>query len=184
MSSNMSASATTKIPVSEMTTFHGASESSSGASSAKPQAAEAGERFELIIQPTKGWIGVDWGELWRFRELLGFLIWRDVKVRYKQAALGIGWAVLEPVLNMVVFTAIMGYGLGMSQRLPSDVPFAIFVFSGLIVWKLFATALNMGGMSLVNSQNLLTKIYFPRLFVPTATVGSAMRARRATPAPP
>jgi lipopolysaccharide transport system permease protein len=174
MSSNMSASATTKIPVSEMTTFHASSESPSGAS-AKPHAGEpAGDRFELIIQPSQGWIGVDWGELWRFRELLYFLIWRDVKVRYKQAALGIGWAVLEPVLNMVVFTAIMGYGLGMSQRLPSDVPFAIFVFSGLIVWKLFATALNMGGMSLVNSQNLLTKIYFPRLFVPTATVGSAM----------
>jgi lipopolysaccharide transport system permease protein len=168
----MSASATTKIPVSEMTTFHASSEPAKSASSAGAE--PIGERYQLIIQPTKGWIGVDWGELWRFRELLYFLIWRDVKVRYKQAALGIGWAVLEPVLNMIVFTAIMGVGLKMSDKLPKDVPFAIFVFCGLIVWKLFATALSQGGMSLVNSQNLLTKIYFPRLFVPTATVGSAL----------
>jgi lipopolysaccharide transport system permease protein len=158
MSSNMSASATTKIPVSEMTTFHASSEPSPGAGT-KPQTMEpTGDHFELIIQPTTGWIGVDWAELWRFRELLYFLIWRDVKVRYKQAALGIGWAILEPVLNMIVFTAIMGVGLNMSRFLPSEVPYAIFVFSGLIVWKLFATALNMGGMSLVNSHNLLSNL--------------------------
>jgi lipopolysaccharide transport system permease protein len=163
MSNDMSASATTEIPVSEMTTFH-------APAMPAPQAAVR----ELVIQPSKGWIGIDWSELLRFRELLYFLIWRDVKVRYKQAVLGFAWAVLEPVMNMIVFTAIFGVAAGMRGELPPTVPFPIFVFSGLIAWKLFATALSQGGMSLVNSQNLLTKIYFPRLFVPTSTVGSAL----------
>jgi lipopolysaccharide transport system permease protein len=82
--------------------------------------------------------------------------------------------VLEPVLNMLVFTAIFGVAAGLRTQLPEGLPYAVFVFAGLIAWKLFATALGQGGMSLVNSQNLLTKIYFPRLFVPTATVGGAL----------
>jgi lipopolysaccharide transport system permease protein len=165
MPNDMSASATTKIPVSEMTTFH-----------APPAAAPAPQPAvrELVIQPSKGWIGIDWSELWRFRELLYFLVWRDVKVRYKQAVLGFAWAVLEPVLNMLVFTAIFGVAAGLKDQLPPALPYAVFVFTGLIAWKLFATALGQGGMSLVNSQNLLTKIYFPRLFVPTSTIGSAL----------
>lgn len=158
----MSVSATTKIPVSEITTFHA------------PAPDAPAETREMVIKASKGWIGVDWAELWRFRELLYFLAWRDVKVRYKQAVLGIGWAVLEPVLNMLVFTAIFGVAAGLATQLPADLPYAVFVFTGLIAWKLFATSLSQGGMSLVNHQNLLTKIYFPRLFVPTATVGSAL----------
>lgn len=169
MSNDMSASATTKIPVSEITTFH----APAAPASASPPSSDAPVR-EMIIQPSKGWIGIDWAELWRFRELLYFLVWRDVKVRYKQAVLGFAWAVLEPVLNMILFTAIFGVAAGLSTTLPKDLPYSVFVFTGLIAWKLFATALSQGGMSLVNSQNLLTKIYFPRLFVPTSTVGGAL----------
>ncbi len=84
------------------------------------------------------------------------------------------WAVLDPVLNMIMFTCIFGVAAGLAKDLPSDLPYSVFVFAGLIAWKLFATALSQGGMSLVNSQNLLTKIYFPRLFVPTSTVGGAL----------
>jgi lipopolysaccharide transport system permease protein len=174
MSNDMSASATTKIPVSEITTFSGTEAEAPKVPAGQTPAAPEAFAHELIIQPSKGWIGVDWAELWRFRELLYFLVWRDVKVRYKQAVLGIGWAVLEPVMNMIVFTAIFGVAAGLRGSLPPDVPYAVFVFSGLIAWKLFATALSQGGMSLVAQQNLLTKIYFPRLFVPTATVGSAL----------
>ena len=169
MSNDMSVSASTKIPVSEITTFHTTSEPSKTASP------DSGAGFhELVIQPSKGWIGVDWWELWRFRELLYFLVWRDVKVRYKQAILGIGWAVLDPILNMILFTAIFGVALGMHSKLPPGLPFAVFIFAGLIPWKLFSTGLTQGGMSLVNQQHMLSKIYFPRLFIPTSAVGSAL----------
>jgi lipopolysaccharide transport system permease protein len=167
---DMSASATSNIPVSDMSSFQSAPVAEKTITAPQPE----GSGPELVIRPSKGWIGIDWGELFRFRELLYFLVWRDVKVRYKQAVLGVGWAVLEPVLNMLVFTTIFGRAAGLAAQLPSDLPYAIFVFTGLIAWKLFATALSQGGMSLVNQQNLLTKIYFPRLFVPTATVGSAL----------
>jgi len=135
--------------------------------------AQAGDADELVIQPRRGWIAVDWRELWRSRELLYFLVWRDIKVRYKQAVLGIAWAVLQPAVQMLVFTLIFGVAAGFRKSLP-NVPYAVFVLSGLLPWQLFATALSMGGMSLVNQQHLLTKIYFPRLFIPTAVVGGAL----------
>src|SRR3954468_19525487 len=128
---------------------------------------------ELVIQPRRGWIAVDWRELWRSRELLYFLVWRDIKVRYKQAVLGLAWAVLQPAVQMLVFTLIFGVAAGFRKSLP-NVPYSVFVLSGLLPWQLFATALSMGGMSLVNQQHLLTKIYFPRLFIPTAVVGGAL----------
>ena len=128
---------------------------------------------ELVIEPRRGWIAVDGRELWRSRELLYFLIWRDIKVRYKQAVLGIAWAVLQPAIQMLVFTLIFGVAAGFRKSLP-NVPYSVFVLSGLLPWQLFATALSMGGMSLVNQQHLLTKIYFPRLFIPTAVVGGAL----------
>jgi lipopolysaccharide transport system permease protein len=164
----MSVSATTKIPVSEITTFHAASEAP------KPSSAPEPEAHELIIQPSKGWIGVDWWELWRFRELLYFMVWRDVKVRYKQAVLGIAWAILDPVMNMILSTAIFGVALNMGARLPKSLPFPIFIFTGLLAWKLFSTGLTQGGMSLVNQQHMLGKIYFPRLFIPTSSIGSGL----------
>jgi lipopolysaccharide transport system permease protein len=129
---------------------------------------------ELVIQPSRGWIGINWGELYRYRELLAFLIWRDIKVRYKQAVLGVAWAVLQPVVSMIVFTLVFGIAANLKEGLPKSVPYAVLVFSGLLPWQLFALAVGTGGMSLVSQQNLLTKIYFPRLFVPTAVVGGAV----------
>ncbi len=174
MSNDMSASASTKIPVSEIPTFAAPEAAKPATAAAASSAHDDAAAHELVIQPSKGWIGIDWAELIRYRELLAFLVWRDVKVRYKQAALGIAWAVLEPVMTMILFTAIFGVAAGLRRHLPADIPYAVFVFAGLVPWKLFSTAMSQGGMSLVNQQNLLTKIYFPRLFVPTATVGSAL----------
>lgn len=167
MSNELSVSATTKISVSEITTFH-------AASGAPKASATEPDSHELIIQPSRGWIGVDWRELWRFRELLFFMVWRDVKVRYKQAVLGIAWAILDPVMNMILSTAIFGVALNMGSKLPKTLPFPIFIFTGLLAWKLFSTGLTQGGMSLVNQQHMLGKIYFPRLFIPTSAIGSAL----------
>jgi len=111
---------------------------------------------------------VDVRELWEFRELLGFLVWRDVKVRYKQTVLGALWAVLQPAMFMIVFTLIFGR----LAHLPSEhVPYPVFVYAGLLPWTFFASAVTTSSMSLVNSANLITKIYFPRLIVPLAAVG-------------
>jgi lipopolysaccharide transport system permease protein len=126
---------------------------------------------ELVIRPRRGWIPVDFQELWHYRELLYFLVWRDVKVRYKQTVLGVAWAVVQPVLAMLIFTFIFGR----FAKIPSEhLPYAVFVYAGLLPWQFVANALAQGGQSLVNQQNLLTKVYFPRLFVPTAPVGSGL----------
>ena len=127
--------------------------------------AETGIRY---IRPPKGWTPIDFGELFRYRELLYFLIWRDFKVRYKQTVLGIGWALLQPVFSMIVFTVIFGRLAGLSS---DGYPYSIYVYAGLLPWTFFASGVNLGGLSLVNQQHLLTKVYFPRLFVPTAAVG-------------
>jgi lipopolysaccharide transport system permease protein len=132
---------------------------------------------ELVIKPRRGWIGVDWRELWTHRELLYFLIWRDVKVRYKQAILGIAWAVLAPVMSVLVFSFIFGArGLGFSKDLPKDpmLPTSLFIFAGLIPWLFISQAIGTGGLALVNQQNLLSKIYMPRLFIPASTIGSGL----------
>ena len=132
---------------------------------------------ELIIQPKRGWIAIDWAEMYRYRELLGFLVWRDVKVRYKQSILGVAWAVLVPlltmVINVVIFHMILGLGKDIQSTTGQLIPYAIFVYTaGLLPWQLFSNSLSGGGMSLVNQQHLLTKIYFPRLFLPTSAVGA------------
>ena len=124
-----------------------------------------------VIQPTKGWQAVDFRELWRHRELLYFLIWRDVKVRYKQTVMGAAWAILQPVATMVVFTVIFGRLAKISFDGP---PYAVAVYAGLLPWMFFANAVTQAGVSLVNQAHLLTKIYFPRLFVPTACVGAGL----------
>ena len=126
----------------------------------------------LVIQRKTGWVGVDFPELWRFRELMYFLVWRDVKVRYKQTVLGVAWAVLVPVFSMVIFTVIFGNFAGLKNELPAHLAAAypVYVYAGLLPWLLFSNAISMGGLSLINQQQLLTKVYFPRLFVPTATV--------------
>lgn len=140
--------------------------------------APAAEDFaiETILAPSKGWIGINWSELFHSRELLYFLVWRDIKVRYKQAVLGAGWVVLQPLFNMILFTLVFGSAAGFNKQLGREwgPKYAVFVFAALLPWQLFATALNSGGMSLLSQTNLITKIYFPRLYVPTSVVGGAL----------
>jgi lipopolysaccharide transport system permease protein len=124
-----------------------------------------------VLEPPRGWQLVNVRELWRFRELIYILAWRDVKVRYKQTLLGAAWAVLQPALMMVVFTLFFSRVAGMSS---DDVPYPLFAFAGLLPWTFFATAITSGGNSVVGSERLITKIYFPRLAVPFAAVGAAM----------
>jgi lipopolysaccharide transport system permease protein len=120
-----------------------------------------------VIRPSRGWVPIDLGELWEYRELLYFLVWRDVKVRYKQTFLGAAWAILQPVATMVVFSLFFGRLAGV----PSDgVPYPVFSLAGLVPWTFFATGLVQSANSLVGSQNLLTKVYFPRLAIPIAAV--------------
>ena len=124
-----------------------------------------------VIRPRPGWIAIDWRELWESRELLYFLVLRDVSVRYKQTVLGVAWAVLQPVFSMVIFTIIFGR----LAKLPSDgQPYALFVYAGLLPWMFFSTAVTGASQSLVNQQALLTKIYLPRLFVPASAVGGGL----------
>lgn len=120
-----------------------------------------------VILPRQGWQPVDYRELWRYRELLYFLVWRDIKVRYKQTVLGAAWAILQPVLSMIIFSIVFGRFAG----IPSDgVPYPIFVFAALLPWTFFQNAVSISGTSLVLQANLLTKIYFPRVFVPVSGI--------------
>jgi len=117
----------------------------------------------IIIQPRQRLLHLDLGAVWDYRELLFFLIWRDVKVRYKQTVIGAAWAVLQPVLTMVVFTIVFGT----FAQIPSDgLPYAIFAYTALLPWQYFAQAIGRSSDSLVGSANLITKVYFPRLIVP------------------
>lgn len=119
------------------------------------------------IEPSRGFVSLKLGELWAHRELLYFLVWRDVKVRYKQTALGIAWAVIQPVMTMVVFSVFFGK----LAKMPSDgLPYPIFAFAALVPWTLFANGLTLGTNSLVGNSHLIKKVYFPRLVIPTATV--------------
>jgi lipopolysaccharide transport system permease protein len=123
------------------------------------------------IQRSRGWVSLGLAELWAFRELLYFLVWRDIKVRYKQTALGAAWAIIQPLLTMVVFSLFFGKLASM----PSDgVPYPIFSFTALVPWTFFATGLTLSSQSLVGSSNLIKKVYFPRLSIPIATVLSGI----------
>ncbi len=120
-----------------------------------------------VIEPPHQWEWVDVGELWRYRELLLFLAWRDVKVRYKQTVLGASWAILQPAMMMVVFTVFFGRLAGVAT---GDLPQPLFFLTGLLPWFFFASAVTSASSSVVGSERLITKIYFPRLCVPFATV--------------
>ena len=124
-----------------------------------------------IIERKPGWKFVDVAELWRYRELLYFLIWRDVKVRYKQTVLGAAWAVLQPLATMVVFSLFFGR---LAEMPSGGMPYPLFVFAGLLPWTFFANAIANAGGSVVGSQNLVTKVYFPRLFIPLGAVGAGL----------
>jgi lipopolysaccharide transport system permease protein len=123
------------------------------------------------IAPSGTWTRLDLAELWDYRELLYFLVWREVKVRYKQTALGVSWAIIQPFFTMVVFSVFFGR-LG---KIPSDgVPYPLFAFCGLLPWQLFSFALTESSNSLVTNQRLITKVYFPRLIVPVAAITTGL----------
>lgn len=125
----------------------------------------------LRLEASKGWVSLKLSELWQYRELLYFLVWRDIKVRYKQTVLGAAWAILQPFMTMIVFSLFFG-GLA---KMPSDgIPYPIFSYAALVPWTFFATGLSMSSNSLVGSANLIKKVYFPRLTIPIATVLSGV----------
>jgi lipopolysaccharide transport system permease protein len=129
------------------------------------------ELTTIHIRPTKGWAALNLKDLWLYRELVYFLTWRDIKVRYKQAVLGILWAILQPLLTMVIFSFIFGN----LAKLPSDeIPYPLFSYAGVLPWQLFSSALQRSSVSLVGNANLLTKIYFPRLIIPTSAVMASL----------
>lgn len=125
----------------------------------------------MRLKPASGWIPLKLGELWEYRELLYFLVWRDVKVRYKQTLLGAGWAVIQPFFTMVVFSLFFGS----LAKVPSDgVPYPVFSYAALVPWTFFANGLTQSSNSLVGSSNLIQKVYFPRLTIPVASVMSGV----------
>lgn len=117
----------------------------------------------IRIEPAKGLVAVNLRELWEYRELLYFLTWRDIKVRYKQSVLGVGWAILQPLLTTAIFTFVFGRFAGVPSN---GIPYPLFSFAALLPWQYFASAVGRSGVSLVNSANLISKVYFPRLIVP------------------
>jgi len=123
------------------------------------------------IKPQRGWTGLDLEAIWTYRELLYFLVWRDLKVRYKQTVLGASWAVIQPVFTVLIFSVVFGA----FAKLPSDgVPYYLNTYCALLPWSLFAGAVNRSGTSLVSSSNLISKVYFPRLLVPLSAVMGAL----------
>src|SRR5712691_12014777 len=123
----------------------------------------------LIIQPSRGWLKLNLGELWDYRELLYFLVWRDIKVRYRQTALGAAWAVLQPVGTMVVFSIFFGKLAGLSSEGASYWQFSL---AGLVPWTFFSTALLLGSDSLVSNRALVSKIYFPPPLTPAVVIAT------------
>lgn len=122
---------------------------------------------ETVIRPSKGWVALHLRDLWEYRDLIYFLAWRDISVRYKQTVLGAAWAVIQPFFSMIVFSLFFGR----LAQIPSDgVPYPIFSYTALLPWQYFATAMDNASNSLVGSANLLSKVYFPRLIIPLAGI--------------
>lgn len=123
---------------------------------------------QIVIEPETGWIRIDFKELFEYRELIGFLAWRDIMAQYKQAVFGIGWAVVKPVFSVIVYTLVFGKVAKLSS---SGLPYPLFTLCGLVAWSFFASALDQSTVSLLNNANLLSKVYFPRLILPIASLG-------------
>lgn len=141
------------------------------AASPELKSTQASRQPLVVIQPTSAWVAVNLRELWAYRELLYFLIWRDVKVRYKQTALGVAWAIMQPLFTMLIFTLFFGW----LARVPSDnIPYPIFAYAGLLPWTFFANAITSTSNSLVGSANLITRVYFPRMIIPIAAIGAGL----------
>lgn len=129
------------------------------------------ESIQYEITPPKGLVRINWLELWRFRELFYIFVWRDIKVRYKQTAIGISWAIFQPLLTMLIFTIFFGR----LAKVPSDnIPYPVFVFTGLVFWTYFQTALSNATSCLVDNENIIKKVYFPRLILPISTLVTPM----------
>lgn len=133
--------------------------------------AAAGERPVTVIAPRSGWLDLGLNEVWQQRELLYFLVWRDLKVRYSQAALGTAWAIIQPVIAVAIFTVIFGY----FAKLPSDgVPYPVFAFAAILPWTYFSEAVRRSAFGLVGDSELVKKVYFPRLIIPMANIVSPL----------
>lgn len=136
-----------------------------------PPTRELPEKPIVVIEPSKSWVAVNLRDLWNYRDLLYILMMRDIKVRYKQTVLGAAWAIIQPLFTMLVFTIFFGKLAG----LPSDgVPYPIFAYAGLLVWTFFSNSVTTSGNSLVGNSNLITKVYFPRMVIPIASVAAGL----------
>jgi lipopolysaccharide transport system permease protein len=127
--------------------------------------------FELTIRPRKGWQAIDFTEIYLYRELLAFLIWRDIKIRYRQTLLGGAWAILQPFITMLVFTFIFHRLAGVKSDGP---PYSLFAYAGLAPWTFFATSVTQSSNSLIANHQLVSKVYFPRLFIPLGAIGALL----------
>lgn len=123
---------------------------------------------QKVIEPEKGWLGINFKELYEYRELIGFLAWRDILAQYKQAVFGVAWAVVKPIFSILVYTLVFGKIAKLSS---GGIPYPLFTLCGLVAWSFFQTALTQSTISLLSNSNLLTKVYFPRLVIPIASFG-------------
>src|SRR5713226_647213 len=127
--------------------------------------------FELTIRPRKGWQAIDFREIYLYRELLAFLVWRDIKIRYRQTLLGGLWAILQPFITMLVFTFIFNRMAGVKSDGP---PYPLFAYAGLAPWTFFSTSVTQSSNSLITNQQLVSKVYFPRIFIPLGAIGALL----------
>jgi lipopolysaccharide transport system permease protein len=135
------------------------------------QAGESPRQPVVLIEANRRWAALDFAALWQYRELFYFLMWRDVKVRYKQTMFGVLWAILQPLVTMLIFT----YFFGKLARVPADgIPYPLFFYAGLVLWTFFSNAVSNAANSLLGNTNLITKVYFPRIIIPGATVGAGL----------
>jgi len=123
---------------------------------------------QIVIGPEKGWLRINFKELFEYRELIGFLAWRDIMVQYKQAIFGVAWALVRPIFSVIVYTIVFGMVAKLSS---SGIPYPLFTLCGVVAWSFFAASLSQSTVSLLNNAHLLTKVYFPRLIIPIASLG-------------
>ncbi len=158
-------------PVTEATEAPDASNAQTSIAPERAQPTELPEQPVVRIRPSGRWAALNLRDLWEYRELLYFLTWRDIKVRYKQTLLGVAWVIFQPLLSMIIFTFVFGRMVGV----PSDgIPYALFAYAGLLPWTFFSGAVTRSGNSLVGSAHLITKVYFPRLIIPGAAVAAGL----------
>lgn len=136
-----------------------------------PHGSDQSVLAERVIQPSRGWIAIDWAEIFYSRELFDTLVMRDIKVRYKQTVLGVIWAVLQPIASVAIFTMVFSNFKGV---VPENIPYPLFLLAAMVPWTFFTNSVTSAGTSLLNQQHLMSKIYFPRLYVPASTVGTYM----------